>query len=354
MGRIDERDIMFSRMSYEKGTPQYKDYYSKNKDKKEIDDELREKIVNNSGKTAYYNQVYSPLIDSNFRFLADIRHLAEGEVSENKVELDKDSFSTTLKELAIEFGALSCGIVKMKDYHFYTNRGRHPENYGDEIDCEKHKYGIVFTIEMDKDNVNRAPKIPTAVESTLGYAKGAMIGMMLSYYIRELGYYARNHMDGNYLVVAPAVAEDAGLGEVGRIGLLVTKEYGPRVRLGVVTTDLELVEDEKVDYGIRQFCRICGKCAVTCPGKSIPKDDWKPYYGIDMWKSNQESCFGIWTSLGTDCCVCMSTCPLSQDMDREDRDKIGKTHEARIEVLQKYTEKYGIRYFIKDNPKWMK
>lgn len=345
---------MFARMNYEKGTPEYEDYYSRNREKKETDDGLRARMEANMGKTAYYNQVYSPLVDSNFRFLSDMRHLAEGQVSENRVELDKESFSETLKGLALEFGASSCGIVKMKDYHFYSYRGRHSENYGEEIDVEKHKYGIVFTIEMDRDNVNRAPKIPTAVESTVGYAKGAMIGMMLSYYIRELGYYARNHMDGNYLVVAPAVAEDAGLGEVGRIGLLITREHGPRVRLGVVTTDLELVEDERTDFGIRKFCRICGKCAVTCPGKAIPKDDWKPYHGLEMWKSNQESCFGIWASLGTDCGVCMSTCPLSQDMDVEDRLKIGTTNEARIEILQKYTDRYGIRYFIKENPKWMK
>lgn len=345
---------MFARMNYEKGTTQYEDYYARNEDKKEIDDGLRDKIVKNSKKTAYYNEIYSPLVDSNFRFLSDMKHLAEGQVSENRVEIDRESFSTTLKELALEFGAASCGIVRMKDYHFYTNRGRHAENYGEEINIDKHKYGIVFTVEMDRDNVNRAPKLPSAVESTLGYAMGAMIGMMLAYYIRELGYFARNHMDGNYLVVAPAVAEDAGLGEVGRLGLLITRDLGPRVRLGVVTTELELVDDEKVDYGIRQFCRICGKCAVTCPGKSIPKDDWKSYNGIDMWKSNQESCFGIWTSLGTDCGVCMSTCPLSQDMDMEDRIKIGTNHESRVEVLKKYSDKYGIRYFIKENPKWIK
>ena len=37
MKRIDERDTMFARMGYKHGTMQYEDYYSRNKDKKEID-----------------------------------------------------------------------------------------------------------------------------------------------------------------------------------------------------------------------------------------------------------------------------------------------------------------------------
>ena len=39
MERKDERDIMFSRMQYKEGTPQYTDYYSCHPEKKEIDDE---------------------------------------------------------------------------------------------------------------------------------------------------------------------------------------------------------------------------------------------------------------------------------------------------------------------------
>ena len=45
--------------------------------------------------------------------------------------------------------------------------------------------------------------------------------------IRRLGYPARAHIDGNYRVIAPLVARDAGLGEIGRMGLLMTPRSRP-------------------------------------------------------------------------------------------------------------------------------
>ena len=84
--------------------------------------------------------------------------------------------------------------------------------------------------------------------------------------IRSMGYPALAHIDGNYRVVAPLVARDAGLGEIGRMGLLMTPELGPRVRLGVVTTDIPLVPDP-AGYApaVLDFCRACKKC-IQLPG----------------------------------------------------------------------------------------
>lgn len=89
-------------------------------------------------------------------------------------------------------------------------------------------------------------------------------------FIRNLGYEARAHIDGNYEVVCPLVARDAGLGELGRMGLLMTPRLGPRVRISVVTTNLPLVTDEPLnDYSVTDFCTICKKCADACPSQAI-------------------------------------------------------------------------------------
>jgi len=78
---------------------------------------------------------------------------------------------------------------------------------------------------------------------------------------------------------------DAGLGEVGRLGYLLTKEFGPRIRLGAVTTDLELIPDKPVDIGVKDFCKICKKCAVCCPSRSIPvEEDPEVINGTLRWK----------------------------------------------------------------------
>ncbi len=112
--------------------------------------------------------------------------------------------------------------------------------------------------------------------------------------------------------IMPPLAADAGLGEVGRIGYLMTKDFGPRVRLSAVTTDIPLIPDKPVDIGAEDFCRICKKCATTCPSRSIPlEDDMTEFNGSLRWKTNAETCFAYWGRIGTDCCICMKVCPWS-------------------------------------------
>ena len=106
-------------------------------------------------------------------------------------------------------------------------------------------------------------------------------------------------------------AIDAGLGEMGRFGYLITKELGPRVRIFAVTTDLPLVADNPVDIGVEDFCSFCKKCARCCPSNSIPDGDQREFNGTVRWKLNAETCFGYWGKVGTDCDVCMRVCPWS-------------------------------------------
>ncbi|SKC85628.1 reductive dehalogenase [Maledivibacter halophilus] len=347
MKKIDERDTMFARMSYKKGSKEYEDYYKRNPDKKHIDDEIRE-LPNICGEgTATYHPLNSPFADAGFKFLSDIKKYVEGEVNKNRVEVTAQEMTNKIKKLLKYIGAKLTGVAKMQDYHYYSHRGRNPETYGDKIE-KFHKYGIVFAVEMDKDMINRAPQCEEVIAVTKGYIDGAIIGMWISYYIRELGYDARNHMDGNYLVVAPLVARDAGLGEIGRNGLLITKEYGQRVRLGVVTTDMPLISDKEQDFGIKEFCKICNKCSKTCPGKAIPDGDMKLINGELRWQIEQEKCYGMWRRIGTDCGVCLSTCPFSQGVSLEMIDKMKDSKECMEKILKEYEEKYGIRPYIRE------
>lgn len=61
----------------------------------------------------------------------------------------------------------------------------------------------------------------------------------------------------------------AGLGEFGHHSLLMTPEYGPRVRLCSVITDAPLAPDEM--YSGPRLCTDCYKCVDTCPMNAISK-----------------------------------------------------------------------------------
>ncbi len=89
---------------------------------------------------------------------------------------------------------------------------------------------------------------------------------LVTQYIRNLGYEAIGSMNDTSLAIPYAI--QAGLGEYGRNGLLITQKYGPRVRLGKIYTNLDLSHDKPIHFGVKEFCNICNICASECPVKS--------------------------------------------------------------------------------------
>jgi epoxyqueuosine reductase QueG len=107
---------------------------------------------------------------------------------------------------------------------------------------------------------------------------------------------------------------DAGLGELGRLGYLVTPEHGPCVRITTVTTDMPLIPDQPVDYGIDKFCQICKKCMKNCPSRSIPEQKTE-VRGFTKWQLDADNCFKFWLSNPDKhfgCAVCMKSCPWNK------------------------------------------
>ena len=194
---------------------------------------------------------------------------------------------------------------------YYTHIGRGSGEYGAPVELD-HAFAIAFTVEMADEMVGTAPYAPEAMEAARQYAEAAVAAVQLASFIRSLGYEARAHIDGNYRVIAPLVARDAGLGEIGRMGLLMSPELGPRLRLGVVTTNLPLTVDEREpDEAVLAFCRICKKCSGNCPSRAISFEDRQDENGAWRWKIDHIRCFSYWNVIGTDCGRCMAVCPLA-------------------------------------------
>ena len=352
MKRFDERDIMFARMSYNPGSPEYDDYYQRHPELKEIDDTLRAMPALGEEGSATYHPVHSPLVGSAFQFLSDIKGLSEGTSAANKKEVPSPLEVTRLiKGLAAYYGAKLTGVAAMKPEYYYSHRGRETVHYGDVIDGFQ-PYGLVFAVEMEKDMILRAPGIPESLAAVKGYVDAAVIGMIVTYYLRSLGYEARNHMNGNYLLIAPLVAQAAGLGEIGRHGLLITKEYGPRIRLGIVTTDLPLTADAPLSFGITEFCNICNRCASSCPGKAIPMGEQKEVDGVLRWKISDTSCYQRWRMLGTDCGICMASCPFSNELDRQKVNAMASSPDIMHQLIREFNQRHKLRPVVREPVDW--
>ncbi len=309
-GQIDERNIMFSRRLLLKGTGRYEDYYKQHPEHLDADESFRKRpgLLNNG--SLYYDPVMFASSDASFFTVEKLASAIDGKPSKNKHQFNKNDMSVYIKKWTKKLGALEVGITKLEDYHLYSYGGRN-YNYGEKIE-NKHKFAIAFTVEMNEELTFTGPQAPIVMESGQQYLNSGAIAVQLAEFIRNLGHEARAHIDGNYEVIAPLIAKDAGLGELGRMGLLMTPTHGPRVRLGVVTTNLKLEIDEKFeDLTMIDFCNRCMKCADTCPSQAISHENRKDIDGVVRWQINQEKCFQYWCISGTDCGRCMSVCPYS-------------------------------------------
>ncbi|MCD4735071.1 MAG: hypothetical protein K8R53_03420 [Bacteroidales bacterium] len=256
--RHDERDTMFSRKELIPGTDRYKEYYQKNPEKEILDTKFRQEPGLLSPESVFYHQTAFEAAETYFKKVKGLYPLVTGEVCPSKTDRGPAELASELKEKAIALGALDAGITPVKEYHFYAVKGRGPD-YNRKIEI-KHRYAIAFTVEMDHEMVKSAPKASIVLESARQYLNSARIAVELASLIRSYGYGARAHIDGNYEVVCPLVARDAGLGEIGRMGLLMTPKHGPRVRISVVTTDMKLKPDQyKKDNSVIDFFRMCKK-----------------------------------------------------------------------------------------------
>jgi reductive dehalogenase len=309
--RFDERDIMFARARLIPDSPEFVDYYAMRPENRAGDDKIRSLPGLLSPGASKANPLAFASAQASFSLTEVLREEVDGPVAPVRSKLTPAHMTSHVKGLAGYYGAYTVGITELQPYHIYSHIGRGSGQYGAPITFD-HRYAIAFTVEMDHAMMGPAPEAPVVMESARQYVEAAKIALQLGYWIRSLGYPARAHIDGNYRVIAPLVARDAGLGEIGRMGLLMTPRLGPRVRLGVVTTDLPLVPDQRRDdISAIDFCRICKKCAENCPSRSIPLGDRAEINGALRWRVNSDSCFRYWNLIGTDCGRCMAVCPYS-------------------------------------------
>ena len=309
-GRIDERDIMFARARLQPGSERFEEYYQRRPEFKNLDDLFRSRPgLLGSGSTYYDPHLFSAA-DASFHAVGAFHAILDQEPAQDRIITNPEEISKFIKQWIKKLGAASAGITELREYHLYSHIGRN-EPYGQPVDL-KHKFAIALTVEMEKFMLDHAPYGPTVMESAQQYLASGAIAVQVAAFIHRLGYPARAHIDGNYRVVCPLVARDAGLGEFGRMGLLMTPKLGPRVRLAVVTTDLPLAADQRPrDYTVLDFCSRCKKCALACPSNAISFGDRVEVDGVRRWRIDSDACFTYWNTIGTDCGRCVRVCPYS-------------------------------------------
>jgi reductive dehalogenase len=229
---------------------------------------------------------------------------------------DLEKTTRMIKKAAKWFGADLVGICKLDRRWLYastpTDGSPAPQEIRDEF-----QYAVVMAYEMDYDLLRYANTYIAWSGTWMGYSRMAITNAYLAAFIRGLGFNAIEA--GNDIALSIPMAMQAGLGEIGRNGILITPRFGPRIRLSKVITDLPLLVDTPIDFGVTEFCMVCKKCAQTCPSRSIMSGDRTTERnnpsnnsGELKWPINAETCRMYWSRLGTSCMNCIATCPYNK------------------------------------------
>ena len=177
------------------------------------------------------------------------------------------------------------------------------------------RYVVVLLHEWGKDldGTEHAPTLLTEGLSTLAYARMAPTLRMLAEFIRGLGYQAIPAANDTALSIPLAV--DAGLGQLGRHGLLINPKVGARCRISKIITDLPLEPAGAVDSGITEFCNACLKCVPKCGTQAITTGNrsFEPLNegnspGVLSWKVDAKKCMTFQNRVGSTCSTCVRRC----------------------------------------------
>ncbi len=179
---------------------------------------------------------------------------------------DPQTHADAIKATSYFLGIDAVGISRCPEWSWYSHDAR-----GEPID-PPHDQAISMIVDQGYETMEGASGDDwiSVAQSMRAYLRFSLLGGVIAQQIRNLGYSAKAHtvMDGE--VLQPPLLLLSGLGEVSRIGEVILNPYlGPRLKSGVVTTDMPLAHDKPIDFGMQAFCEACNKCARECPSGAI-------------------------------------------------------------------------------------
>jgi reductive dehalogenase len=250
----------------------------------------------------------------------NMRPFVDGMVATHQAPIPNNPAVLTrhIKETAYFLRADAAGVCELPQYVVYSHKFDFMNPDAGEVPIElNHKYAIAVLIDQDyrtSHATSGSDWISNAM-SMLSYSTSGFVAIILAEYIRRLGYPAKAHYAPFYDIVVPPILLLAGLGEMSRIGDSVIHPFlGPRFKAAVVTTDLPLLPDKPIDFGLQDFCSKCKKCARECPSGAISDGNKEMFNGYEKWPVDIKRCTGmrVGNQRGSGCGTCIKVCPWNK------------------------------------------
>ena len=174
----------------------------------------------------------------------------------------------------------------------------------------KYEHAICLALEQDYWQTQTIPSMEAEFAHFGTYEEEGALALDLADFIRDLGYRAQVHSPNDNSAAYIPMFVEAGLGQLGANGQLLSPHFGNRSRLMIISTDAIVSYDEPVDYGIHKFCEMCQVCVNRCPGRALVKEKvfWR---GVEKHKLMYDRCRPVMATY-EGCGVCMLVCPVQR------------------------------------------
>ena len=253
------------------------------------------------GWTVYIKEVYDyrkkhdavsePLIEAAW---------VSGDIEPNaEPDLEHD-VTTDIRDKARELGFGEVGFTRYDRRYTYQSKKV----------WAKFNHAICLALEQDYSQTQSIPSLEAEFAHFGTYEIAGALALDLAEHIRSLGYHAQIHSPNDNSGAFIPLFVEAGLGQLGANGQLLSPHFGSRARLMLITTDAPVVHDEPVDYGINKFCEECQVCVVRCPARALLREKvW--YRGVKKNKLVYDRCRPVMVKY-EGCAVCMKVCPVQR------------------------------------------
>ncbi len=224
-------------------------------------------------------------------------------ISESRNDAPADQLSLEVTKCALSHEADAIGIAAMDPLYVFE---------GYTIDDP---WVIVLAIAHNYERLKELPSDETngvgVIDVADQYARGTRASYALANWIRSQGYHARAYpgpMADALLLIPPAIA--SGLGELGKHGSIISRQFGSGVRLAGVTTDMPLVATTPDRFGADEFCQSCQICTKECPPDAIAEDK-QMVRGVARWYVDFDKCIPYFAESAA-CGICIAVCPWTR------------------------------------------
>jgi len=215
-----------------------------------------------------------------------------------------DQLKRLIQKKSIKWGADLVGFADVERFKRYPEENRPPEGTKTVIVLAIWMEDSILDLWLHPPSWKEQGKPDRAFEDEI--LRG--VSLRLSLLLERKGYWAEPapYKPGIYLKGAGVLA---GLGFIGKNNLLVTKKYGPRIRLRAVNTNASLKPDPIIES--LDFCRKCSKCVDACPADAFDTGQYNREACLSYCESNLKEISQysvLW------CMECSNVCPIGESL----------------------------------------